>query len=409
MLRTLASAVLVAAIAAPAGSYGTIVVAQTAALRIIVLEGEDAVNLIDKKTAVKPTVEVRDRNDLPVAGALVRFAIRGRAAAFNSGVRELSLTTDTIGRATVSELTPLGKGAVEIQVNASYQGQTAAATIHQTNFVNAAQAAQAGKMPAQSGQSASTGSTGTTTATTTAGAAGGAGGGLSGLAIAGIVGGAAAGTAAAVAVTRSGDSTPDVPAPTVSSVSISPTGAGIAGATTFTFSAQGTNPAAGTVTTTYDFGDGTTGTGATATHVYNSPGTFTVRVTVANSRNQTAAASTAITIVTLSARWAGNYPDNVVEGGAGSFTLTATQSGRTLSGTFVDRRNNGLLVTCGYSSGTVADTNNRIQFGPMTGCVNSGSIQGNLDLYNGYLVTGTMDSTGNQIVTTISGLTLTRQ
>src|SRR5436305_9852927 len=98
------------------------VTAQGAALRIIVLEGEDAVNLIDKKTAVKPTVEVRDRNDLPVAGALVRFAVRSRAAAFNNGVRELSLTTDSLGRATVSELTPLGKGTIEIQVNASYQG-----------------------------------------------------------------------------------------------------------------------------------------------------------------------------------------------------------------------------------------------------------------------------------------------
>ena len=400
-----AAAVTTASVAAP-----RLYAAQASALKIIVLEGEDAVNLIDKKTAVKPTVEVRDRNDLPVAGALVRFAIRGRAAAFNNGVREISLTTDSLGRATVSELTPLGKGAIQIQVNASYQGQTAAATIHQTNFATVAQAAQAGKVPAQSGQSATSGSTGTTTATTTAGgAAGGAGGGLSGLAVAGIVGGAAAGTAAGVAVVRSRSGN-DVPAPTVSSISISPTGAGIVGATTFSFSAQGTNAASGeTFSYTYDFGDGTTGTGVTATHQYNSAGTYTIRVTASNSRNQTATATATVTVVTLSARWFGNYPENAAEGGAGTFTITSTQTGRTLSGTFVDRRNNGLLVTCAYAQGTVGDAG-RIQFGPMTGCVNSGSTAGNLIAYNGYQVTGTMDATGNQItVSSVTGLTLTRQ
>ena len=201
---TAAAAVLLAG-AAMYASPGHVVAAQTAALKIVVLEGEDAVNLIDKKTAVKPTVEVRDRNDLPIAGALVRFSIRGRAAAFNNGVRELSLTTDSLGRAAVSELSPLGRGAIEIQVNASYQGQTAVATIHQTNFATAAQAAQAGRMPPQGAQPASTGSTGATTTATT-GTTGGAGGGLSGLAIAGIIGGAAAGTAAGVAVSRRNDS-----------------------------------------------------------------------------------------------------------------------------------------------------------------------------------------------------------
>ena len=40
--------------------------AQTGALRIVVLEGEDAVNIIRQKTAVRPVVEVRDSNDLPV-------------------------------------------------------------------------------------------------------------------------------------------------------------------------------------------------------------------------------------------------------------------------------------------------------------------------------------------------------
>jgi hypothetical protein len=38
------------------------------ALRIVVIEGEDAVNVIQQKTAVAPVIEVRDRNNLPVPG-----------------------------------------------------------------------------------------------------------------------------------------------------------------------------------------------------------------------------------------------------------------------------------------------------------------------------------------------------
>src|SRR3989442_3823766 len=126
---------------------------QAGGLKIVVIEGEDSVNLIDKKTAVKPTVEIRDKNDLPVAGASVRFAINGRSAAFQGGSRSVTVTTDSLGRATVNGITPTSKGAVQIQVQASYQGQSAQATISQTNFANAAEAAQAGKVPSQSASS----------------------------------------------------------------------------------------------------------------------------------------------------------------------------------------------------------------------------------------------------------------
>ena len=43
--------------------------ARAAALKIVVLEGEGAVNIIQQKTAVAPVIEVRDRNDQPVSGA----------------------------------------------------------------------------------------------------------------------------------------------------------------------------------------------------------------------------------------------------------------------------------------------------------------------------------------------------
>jgi len=192
----LAMSLIVIALCARPASAGQ---QAAAALKIVVIEGEDSVNLIDKKTAVKPTVEVRDKNDLPVAGASVRFAINGSSAAFQGGSRSVTVTTDSLGRATVNSITPTSKGAVQIQVQASYQGQNATATISQTNFANAADAAQAGKVPSQ----ASSGG-GSSAGGSAAAGGGAAAGGLSTLAIAGIAGGAAAGVGAAVAVSRSG-------------------------------------------------------------------------------------------------------------------------------------------------------------------------------------------------------------
>src|SRR5262245_60598590 len=43
-----------------------------AALQIVVIAGEGAVNIVQQKTAIAPVVEVRDRNDQPVAGAVIR-------------------------------------------------------------------------------------------------------------------------------------------------------------------------------------------------------------------------------------------------------------------------------------------------------------------------------------------------
>ena len=48
---------------------------QSEGLRIVVLEGEDSVNIIGQGTAVPTLVEVRDRNDLPVSGAAVRSCL----------------------------------------------------------------------------------------------------------------------------------------------------------------------------------------------------------------------------------------------------------------------------------------------------------------------------------------------
>jgi len=146
-------------------------------LRIVVLEGEDAVNIVQQKTAVRPVVEVRDSNNLPVAGVTVQFTIArtggGAAASFANGQTAVTVTTDAVGRAATSPLQAIGNGAVRINVQATYQGQVATATVSQTNFASAAEAARAGRTPTPSnGGGAGTGAG--------AGGAGGAGAGAAG-------------------------------------------------------------------------------------------------------------------------------------------------------------------------------------------------------------------------------------
>ena len=175
--------------------------AQTAAvkssgLRIVVIAGEDAVNIVQQKTAVAPVIEVRDRNDQPVAGAVVNFAIRGGRATFG-GARTISVTTNVAGRAVAAGFTPTASGAVQISASAAFQGQTAAITIAQTNVMTAAQAA-AVSSAASSGSAASGTGAGSGAGGGSGGATAGAGGGggLSATTI-GIIGAAAAGGAVA--------------------------------------------------------------------------------------------------------------------------------------------------------------------------------------------------------------------
>ncbi len=177
------------------------VAAQGSPLKIVVVEGEAGVNIIQQKTAVKPIVEVRDRNNQPVAGVIVTFSIEGGKAATFGGSSTLTIATNAAGRTAVSSLTPNIAGTFQIQVSAAFQGQVATATIAQTNVITAAQAAAAGAASGGSSSAASTGGAGSGaggSAGGVSGAAGGAGGGLSATTIA-VAGAAVAGGAVAAA------------------------------------------------------------------------------------------------------------------------------------------------------------------------------------------------------------------
>jgi hypothetical protein len=177
--------ILVVLVTVVLSTIGTLRAQPAPALNILVLEGEGGVNIIQQKTAVRPLIEVRDRNNIPVAGASVTFTIGGggQGAVFAGGAQTLTVTTNAAGQAAASGLNAVSSGAFQIQVQAAYQGQVATAAISQTNFATAAAAAQAGA-----------GSGGT--ATGAGGGAAGGGGGVSGTTL-GIVGAAVAGGAVA--------------------------------------------------------------------------------------------------------------------------------------------------------------------------------------------------------------------
>lgn len=114
-------------------------------LHIAILKGDRGVNIIKKKTAVQPVVEVRDRNNLPVAGAVVTFTSpsNGPGVVFMNGSRSITLVTGSNGQATVVAMKPVNPGGFQIGISSSFQGQAATATISMTNAMTATAAAAA--------------------------------------------------------------------------------------------------------------------------------------------------------------------------------------------------------------------------------------------------------------------------
>ena len=165
--------------------------AQDAGLRIVVLEGENSVNVIEQGTAVPTLVEVRDRDDMPVAGASVRFLLgEGGAATLNAGLSQVALTTNALGQAAVV-VNPIAAGAVELSVSAAFRGETATAAIVQANFATAEEAAAA--------------------ISAAGGAAAGAGGGGLGLRAMAVLAGAAVGGGLGLRAALAGDGDDDIP------------------------------------------------------------------------------------------------------------------------------------------------------------------------------------------------------
>jgi hypothetical protein len=309
-------------------------------LRIVVIAGEDAVNIIQQKTAVNPIVEVRDRNDLPVSGVAVTFSVGSQGATFAGGASTLTLTTNAAGQAVATGLTPTASGAVTINATAVVNGQTIAATITQTNFATAQAAAQAG---ASAGAS-------TSGASTTGATAAGGGGGLSGATL-GILGGvAAAGAGAAVGLGKSdasstpsasqpggtvstaGGATPTIPAPptppaqnrapVINAATVTPA-LGLVAVTPVAFEVQATDPDNDQLTYLWEFPDGTRSDQRSFSRVLQLGGTHNSRITVHDGTTSTSR-EFSFEMKTLSGQWADSR---------GARVWSLVQNGSTVTGT----------------------------------------------------------------------------
>lgn len=110
--------------------------AQTAPLRIFVVEGEGAINNIGSKTARAPVVRIEDDDSRPLAGVNVTFTVpdMGAGGFFATGGSTFVATSDERGIAAARGLRPNNvAGRFQIRVRATRNGQTASAVINQIN------------------------------------------------------------------------------------------------------------------------------------------------------------------------------------------------------------------------------------------------------------------------------------
>jgi hypothetical protein len=114
--------------------------APTDDLKILIIEGEGFTNNMKRRIAREPIVEVRDRNDRPVAGAVVVFTLpsSGPGGTFANGARVFQAVTDANGRATSQAFRANDvAGQFRLNVTATHEGRTATAEIAQTNVAAA--------------------------------------------------------------------------------------------------------------------------------------------------------------------------------------------------------------------------------------------------------------------------------
>lgn len=108
--------------------------------KLVVLRGENAQNNIKKGRATRPVVEVRDRNNKPVAGVAVVFALpsTGPSGTFVGGGQVTTVTTNNLGQASASFTPNSVPGKYNVNVSTGTGVQSAAVQIATVNVLTTA-------------------------------------------------------------------------------------------------------------------------------------------------------------------------------------------------------------------------------------------------------------------------------
>jgi hypothetical protein len=115
--------------------------AQAPPIKIVIQEGQGAINNIQQHRAKEPIVQVTHEDGETVRDATVTFQLpdSGPGGVFGDGNRMLTVQTDEKGTAVAHGLRPnQTAGRFQIHVTASYRGAKATATISQINAEPAA-------------------------------------------------------------------------------------------------------------------------------------------------------------------------------------------------------------------------------------------------------------------------------
>lgn len=105
-------------------------------IKLMVVQGEGAINNIEKRVVTEPIVEVRDQENRPLAGAEVVFTTppSGPSATFFGASRTYTVKSDENGRARGTGLSPnVEEGTYPIDVTATLENLQTSLSITQTN------------------------------------------------------------------------------------------------------------------------------------------------------------------------------------------------------------------------------------------------------------------------------------
>ena len=105
-------------------------------MKILLVEGQGAINVVDKNTQRNLTVRVEEKYGSPGKGVPVTFTLPGSGPSgyFKNGQKSITITTDENGYATVRGFRPNDvAGQFSIAVKAATPGGDISAEIPQTN------------------------------------------------------------------------------------------------------------------------------------------------------------------------------------------------------------------------------------------------------------------------------------